>query len=82
MKLNPTDQDILNIIGRSDGTAPQMKIVKVLLPFANEDYIYSRIRVMEARGLITKTGPEYAKRTVSLTDTGRDLLQQIAQQEP
>jgi DNA-binding HxlR family transcriptional regulator len=80
VKVNPTDQDILNIIGRSDGAVQQWKIVKVLTAFCSEDYVYSRLRQMEARNLIVKTGPEYSKRSVILTDAGRDLLQQIRQE--
>lgn len=77
MRLNPTDQDILGIIERSGNEADQAKIIKVLLPFTNEDYVYSRIRTLEARGLIVKTGAEYRKgRTVTLTEAGREALQQ------
>jgi len=73
MNLSDTDRRILNVMGDHGGVCPQSDVITALLPDVSQAHTYSRIKRMQAGGLIDKTGPHNG-RTVTLTKSGKDAL--------
>ncbi len=70
-----TDREILKML--EQGPLPQSAIVNALLPVVSQDYIYSRVKTLAARGLVEKDGQNYTKdRIVTLTKSGKAALRE------
>lgn len=73
MHLSNVDNEILKTIDSRGGECLQAAIISAMLPEVNMAYVYSRIKRMEAGGLLDKTGPDNG-RTITLTAAGKDML--------
>jgi DNA-binding PadR family transcriptional regulator len=68
------DRRILSRIAHEDTL--QADIIRDLLTETGEAYAYARIRTLQARGLIRKTGPAN-QRIITLTPAGREVLSEV-----
>ena len=73
MNLSDVDKRILQTMNDQGGVCPQSDVITALLPDVSQAHTYSRIKRMQAGGLIDKTGPHNG-RTVALTKSGKDAL--------
>lgn len=73
MNLSSIDREIIKTINDHGGDCLQSAVISAMLPEVNMSYAYSRIKRMQAGGLIDKTGPENG-RTVTLTAAGKAAL--------
>ncbi len=71
--LSNVDNEILKTIDSHGGECLQAAIISAMLPGVNMTYVYSRIKRMEAGGLLDKTGPANG-RTITLTAAGKAML--------
>lgn len=75
MHLSNADREILAAIRDNSGECLQSLVVSSLLPSINNAYVYSRIRRMEAGGLVEKVGPD-KEVSVKLTVAGKAALRE------
>jgi hypothetical protein len=72
MTLNEIDKAIIDQFGQHR-EKPQSEIVRNLLPITSEGYAYARIRQMEGRGLLEKTG-DGNRKVIVITQAGKALI--------
>ncbi len=75
MRIIYSDVDLKILEAVSQGPAPNRSLLKVGLAISTEPYVYQRLRQLEARGYITRTGKD---RMVTITPEGREALTHMA----
>jgi hypothetical protein len=63
-----------------NGPQPLADIVMKLMTVTSESYAYSRVRRLEALGLVKKTSIKGNKRILELTPEGQDFFLQVPPQ--
>jgi DNA-binding MarR family transcriptional regulator len=75
------DIDILTSLSKR-GQATQADIIRELLPKTGESYALTRVRTLEARGLILKEKKDQTNtRYLTITQAGREALTNLTSQE-